>query len=91
MRNHITRVFDKIGVEHRYEAIVRARDAGLGVAAACQFTLAGTFVPGSRPRSRDSRGIGLNTTAIARRRLAATGRTPRARLTVQRRTRCLDS
>ena len=32
VRNHITRVFDKIGVEHRYEAIVRARDAGLGIA-----------------------------------------------------------
>jgi pimeloyl-ACP methyl ester carboxylesterase/DNA-binding CsgD family transcriptional regulator len=31
VRNHITRVFDKIGVEHRYEAIVRARDAGLGL------------------------------------------------------------
>jgi pimeloyl-ACP methyl ester carboxylesterase len=31
VRNHITRVFDKIGVEHRYQAIVRARDAGLGV------------------------------------------------------------
>jgi len=32
VRNHITRVFDKIDVEHRYEAIVRARDAGLGIA-----------------------------------------------------------
>jgi pimeloyl-ACP methyl ester carboxylesterase/DNA-binding CsgD family transcriptional regulator len=30
VRNHITRVLDKIGVEHRYQAIVRARDAGLG-------------------------------------------------------------
>ncbi len=30
VRNHITRVFDKIAVEHRYQAIVRARDAGLG-------------------------------------------------------------
>jgi pimeloyl-ACP methyl ester carboxylesterase/DNA-binding CsgD family transcriptional regulator len=30
VRNHITRVFDKISVEHRYQAIVRARDAGLG-------------------------------------------------------------
>ena len=30
VRNHITRVFAKIGVEHRYEAIVRARDAGVG-------------------------------------------------------------
>jgi pimeloyl-ACP methyl ester carboxylesterase/DNA-binding CsgD family transcriptional regulator len=30
VRNHITRVFDKISVEHRYEAIVRAREAGLG-------------------------------------------------------------
>lgn len=32
VRNHITRVFDKIGVQHRYEAIVRARDAGLAAA-----------------------------------------------------------
>jgi DNA-binding NarL/FixJ family response regulator len=31
VRNHITRVFDKISVEHRYEAIVRAREAGLGM------------------------------------------------------------
>lgn len=31
VRNHITRVFDKICVKHRYEAIVRARDAGLGM------------------------------------------------------------
>jgi DNA-binding NarL/FixJ family response regulator len=30
VRNHITRVFDKIQVEHRYQAIVLARDAGLG-------------------------------------------------------------
>ena len=30
VRNHITRVFDKIGVQHRYQAIVLARDAGLG-------------------------------------------------------------
>ena len=30
VRNHITRVFDKIGVEHRYQAIVRARKSGLG-------------------------------------------------------------
>ena len=32
VRNHITRVFDKIGVDHRYQAIVLARDAGLGAA-----------------------------------------------------------
>ena len=30
IRNHITRLFDKIRVKHRYEAIVLARDAGLG-------------------------------------------------------------
>ena len=30
VRNHISRVFDKICVEHRYQAIVLARDAGLG-------------------------------------------------------------
>ena len=31
VRNHVTRVLDKIGVEHRYQAIVRAREAGLGL------------------------------------------------------------
>jgi pimeloyl-ACP methyl ester carboxylesterase/DNA-binding CsgD family transcriptional regulator len=31
VRNHITRVFSKIDVEHRYQAIVRAREAGLGL------------------------------------------------------------
>lgn len=31
VRNHITRVLDKIGVVHRYQAIVLAREAGLGV------------------------------------------------------------
>jgi len=31
VRNHITRVLDKIGVDHRYQAIVRARDAGFGM------------------------------------------------------------
>jgi len=30
VRNHITRVFDKIGVEQRYQAIILAREAGLG-------------------------------------------------------------
>ena len=30
VRNYITRLFDKICVEHRYQAIVLARDAGLG-------------------------------------------------------------
>jgi pimeloyl-ACP methyl ester carboxylesterase/DNA-binding CsgD family transcriptional regulator len=38
VRNHITRVFDKLGVQHRYQAIVLARDAGLGVSSG----LAGT-------------------------------------------------
>ncbi|MGH8222391.1 MAG: alpha/beta fold hydrolase [Woeseiaceae bacterium] len=31
VRNHITRIFDKLGVENRPQAIVRARDAGFGV------------------------------------------------------------
>ncbi len=34
VRNHVTRVFDKIGVVHRYQAIVMARDAGFGREAA---------------------------------------------------------
>jgi pimeloyl-ACP methyl ester carboxylesterase/DNA-binding CsgD family transcriptional regulator len=31
VRNHITRIFDKLGVENRGQAIVRAREAGLGL------------------------------------------------------------
>ncbi len=31
VRNHITRIFDKLGVESRAQAIVRAREAGVGV------------------------------------------------------------
>ena len=30
VRNHITHIFDKIGVESRAQAIVLARDRGLG-------------------------------------------------------------
>ena len=30
VRNHITRIFDKLGVENRSQMIVRARDAGFG-------------------------------------------------------------
>jgi pimeloyl-ACP methyl ester carboxylesterase/DNA-binding CsgD family transcriptional regulator len=30
VRNYVTRIFDKICVEHRYQAIVLAREAGLG-------------------------------------------------------------
>lgn len=33
VRNHITRVFDKIAVENRAQAIVRAREAGFGAGA----------------------------------------------------------
>jgi len=36
VRNYVTRVFDKIGVEHRYQAIVRAREAGIGLTAGQQ-------------------------------------------------------
>ena len=31
VRNHVTRIFDKLGAENRPQAIVRAREAGLGV------------------------------------------------------------
>jgi len=31
VRNHITQVFEKLGVENRYQAIVLAREAGLGL------------------------------------------------------------
>jgi pimeloyl-ACP methyl ester carboxylesterase/DNA-binding CsgD family transcriptional regulator len=37
VRNHVTRVFDKLGVAHRYQAIVLARDAGLANEPAAAF------------------------------------------------------
>src|SRR5207302_4282586 len=47
VRNHITRVFDKIHAEHRYQAIVLAREAGLGRAGRpFKGRGRGTFVPG---------------------------------------------
>ena len=36
VRNHVTRVLDKIGAEHRYQAIVRAREAGFGLKSGAQ-------------------------------------------------------
>jgi DNA-binding NarL/FixJ family response regulator len=33
VRNHITGIFDRLHVENRAQAIVRARDAGFGLAA----------------------------------------------------------
>lgn len=45
VRNHVTRVFDKIGVRHRYQAIVLARDAGLANEPSSAFGLPGTLVP----------------------------------------------
>lgn len=45
VRNHITRVFDKIRVKHRYEAIVLARDAGLGANSRLTRARTGTSVP----------------------------------------------
>ena len=32
VRNHITPIFDKLAVENRSQAIVKAREAGLGTA-----------------------------------------------------------
>jgi DNA-binding CsgD family transcriptional regulator len=49
VRNHITRIFDKIRVKHRYQAIVMAREAGLGGAASPPAgPETGHFVPRDR-------------------------------------------
>jgi DNA-binding CsgD family transcriptional regulator len=49
VRNHITRVFDKICVDHRYQAIVLAREAGLGRASRLNDSpRGGTVVPDTR-------------------------------------------
>ena len=45
VRNHVTRLLDKIGAEHRYQAIVRAREAGFGLQDPASAPLTGTSVP----------------------------------------------
>lgn len=51
IKNHITSIFSKLGVDSRAQAIVRARDAGFGIAAHCDSTaLDGRGAPG-RPLS----------------------------------------
>jgi pimeloyl-ACP methyl ester carboxylesterase/DNA-binding CsgD family transcriptional regulator len=67
VRNHITRIFDKVRVKHRYQAIVLAREAGLGGAA----SPATRPDPGQLSRTLETaprlrRDTGLNTTALAR-------------------------
>ena len=67
VRNHITRIFDKIRVKHRYQAIVMAREAGLGGAASSPVGAEAGHLSralGATPTPR--RDIGLNTTAFAR-------------------------
>ena len=67
VRNHVTKVFDKIRVRHRYQAIVLAREAGLGGAAGPPVDAEAGHLsrtPEAAPTSR--RDIGLNTTPFAR-------------------------
>jgi pimeloyl-ACP methyl ester carboxylesterase/DNA-binding CsgD family transcriptional regulator len=45
VRNHVTRIYDKLGVRTRAEAIVKAREAGLGAESAGSRVPAGTRVP----------------------------------------------
>jgi pimeloyl-ACP methyl ester carboxylesterase/DNA-binding CsgD family transcriptional regulator len=78
VRNHITRIFDKISVKHRYQAIVLAREAGLGGAESPPGP--GDTGHLSQPRAvgrAPRRGGGLNTIALARRRVSS-GRASRA-------------
>ena len=75
VRNHITRVFDKIGVEHRYQAIVRARDAGLGMnGRPSSPRLCGTSVPKAAPALLSHRGLRLKTPRSQKTSIAVTGR-----------------
>jgi pimeloyl-ACP methyl ester carboxylesterase/DNA-binding CsgD family transcriptional regulator len=67
IRNHITRLFDKICVKHRYQAIVLAREAGLGGASISAIrTDAGHLSLPLGVASKPRRDIGLNTAATAR-------------------------
>jgi pimeloyl-ACP methyl ester carboxylesterase/DNA-binding CsgD family transcriptional regulator len=77
VRNHITRIFDKIRVKHRYEAIVLAREAGLGGARGSPIRADAGHLSLTRADPKPRRGIGLNTTAFSRSRVP-TGRASRA-------------
>jgi pimeloyl-ACP methyl ester carboxylesterase/DNA-binding CsgD family transcriptional regulator len=84
IRNHITRLFDKICVKHRYQAIVLAREAGLGRTSSSSTRAdAGHLSLPIGVVSKTRRDIGLNTTAVARpmvrtrRASRATARRPR--------------
>jgi pimeloyl-ACP methyl ester carboxylesterase/DNA-binding CsgD family transcriptional regulator len=79
VRNHITRIFDKVRVKHRYQAIVLARESGLGGAATSPARAAAGHLSrtlGAAPSPR--RDIGLNTTVLALPRVSArrASRTP---------------
>jgi DNA-binding CsgD family transcriptional regulator len=76
IRNHITRIFDKIGVKHRYQAIVLAREAGLGGATSLPTTDAGHLSLKRGAVPKPGRDIGLNTIVFARPRVR-TGRASR--------------
>jgi pimeloyl-ACP methyl ester carboxylesterase/DNA-binding CsgD family transcriptional regulator len=76
VRNHISRIFDKIDVKHRYQLIVLAREAGLG----------GTFGSSVQPETghlsrvlsappKARRDIGLKTSAFSRARMPTEGAT----------------
>ncbi len=72
VRNHISHIFDKLDVKHRYQAIVLARQAGLGGAK----RISDPADPGhlSRvvsPVQSPPRDAGLNTTAVTRLRVLA--------------------
>jgi DNA-binding Lrp family transcriptional regulator len=72
VRNHITRIFDKIRVKHRYQAIVMAREAGLGGAVSAPVGAeAGHLSRAPGPAATPRRDIGLNTTAFARSTMSA--------------------
>lgn len=66
VRNHITRIFDKIRVKHRYQAIVLAREAGLGGAVSPLTRADSGQMSRTLETSTLRRDIGLNTTALAR-------------------------
>jgi pimeloyl-ACP methyl ester carboxylesterase/DNA-binding CsgD family transcriptional regulator len=70
VRNHICRIFDKLRVKHRYQAIVLAREAGLGGANREPTSVeAGQLSRTLGVASNPHRDIGLNTAAFARSRV----------------------
>jgi pimeloyl-ACP methyl ester carboxylesterase/DNA-binding CsgD family transcriptional regulator len=79
VRNHTSRIFDKIGVKHRYQAIVLAREAGLGEANSSSSKPRQDICPCRSAQSQTRVGHWPQDSGLRSRQDADSGRDPCAR------------